>query len=140
MPVNRDAIGARGEAIVMVELTRRHGRDEPFFRPHFMGEKYPAIDFFVELVGGVENQTPFFLAQVKTTSTGYTPGGRLNARATPSEMAKLMRYPVPLSHRRRRRSGRRFPRRGDHWRQSPVPELADSPPARRPRHAANLVR
>lgn len=95
MPVNRDAIGAQGEAIVTVELLRRHGRNEPFFRPQFLGEKYPAIDFFVELVGVDGDLTPFFLAQVKATSTGYTRGGRLNARATPPKLANLKKYPAP---------------------------------------------
>lgn len=95
MPVNQDAIGAHGEAIVTVELIRRHGRNEPFFRPQFLGEKYPAIDFFVELIGADGDLTPFFLAQVKTTSTGYTRSGRLNARATPPMMTNLMRYPAP---------------------------------------------
>lgn len=72
MPVNQDAIGARGEAIVTNLLTRRHGRDGPLFRPQFLGEKYPAIDFSVELVGVAGDHTPFFFPQAKTTATGYT--------------------------------------------------------------------
>jgi len=95
MPVDRNAIGVRGEAIVTNLLTRRHGRDDPLFRPHFMGDKYPTIDFFVELVGAAGSHTPFFLAQVKATASGYTSTGRLRTRVASSEMADLARYPAP---------------------------------------------
>lgn len=95
MVVNRDAIGVRGEAIITNLLTRRHGRDEPLFRPQFLGEKYPTIDFFVELVGVTGNQTPFFLVQVKATAIGYTRAGRLRVRMTTKETISLVRYPAP---------------------------------------------
>jgi hypothetical protein len=55
MSVDRKLIGARGERIAMNLLTRAHGRAEPFFRPTFVGEKYPAVDLFVELIGAPGN-------------------------------------------------------------------------------------
>jgi hypothetical protein len=73
MSVDRNLIGARGERIAMNLLTRAHGRAEPFFRPTFLGEKYPAVEFFVELIGAPGNQVAFFFAQVKATRRGYTP-------------------------------------------------------------------
>ena len=97
MPLNRDAIGARGEAIVSNLLTRFHGRREPFFRPQFMGDKYPTVDFFVELVGARGTQIPFFLAQVKTTTRGYseTIPRRLRAQVSRAAMSNLVKYPAP---------------------------------------------
>lgn len=96
MPVDRNAVGARGEAIVTNLLTRRHGRDTSLFQPQFLGDKYPTIDFFVELVGSTGAQTPFFLVQVKATSTGYTRSNRLKAQVRRDDMAGLRRYPVPV--------------------------------------------
>lgn len=95
MPVGSDAIGTRGEGFVTNLLTRRHGHTEPYFRPPFLGGKYPAIDFFVGLLGATTPQTPYFLVQVKSTSGGYTQAGRLRARVTPSGMNSLVKYPAP---------------------------------------------
>lgn len=96
MPVNRDAIGARGERIAHNLLTRFHGRDEPLFQVQFLGDKYPAIDFFVELVGAAGSQAPFFFVQVKTTMQGYAGSGRrLKVRVDRAEMHGLVRYPAP---------------------------------------------
>lgn len=95
MPINRDAIGARGEAIVENLLTRRYRRSAPLFRPQFLGEKYPTIDFFVELVDAGGTQTPFFLAQAKTTSTGYNAQRRLRVQVPRNKMSGLVKYPAP---------------------------------------------
>lgn len=62
-----DAIGSRGEAIFFVLLTQFCGRQRPFFRPSFLGDKFATIDYFVELVD-VGLLTPFFFVQVKTTT------------------------------------------------------------------------
>jgi len=39
----------------------------PLFKPGFLGEKWPAVDYYVELLG-VRNASPFFFAQVKATT------------------------------------------------------------------------
>jgi hypothetical protein len=87
----RDHIGSRGEYLAFVLPTRFHGREQPYFRPYFLGEKAEALDFFVELVGAGE-RTPFFFAQVRTTRSGYVETGRrrrLRVSATRDEIARL---------------------------------------------------
>lgn len=95
MEVNRDSIGERGEAIVANLLTRRHRRPQPYFRPQFLGGKYPTIDFIVELLDADGPHTPFFLAQVKATSTGFNGRGQLKVRVPERVMTSLVKYPAP---------------------------------------------
>jgi hypothetical protein len=45
-----DDIGGRGESIFYVLLTNFCGRSRPFFRPHFLGEKFATLDYLVELI------------------------------------------------------------------------------------------
>jgi len=63
-----DVTGFRGEKIVELCLTEYAAFVEPLFRPGFLGDKWPAIDFYVEL-RSVPNMRPYFLGQAKTTST-----------------------------------------------------------------------
>ena len=51
--VGRDYIGKRGEAIATAALLDFCGNPEPYFDPHFLGEKCPTYDFLVELLGRV---------------------------------------------------------------------------------------
>jgi hypothetical protein len=44
-----DVIGSRGEKIVELRLTDYEGFPGPLFRPGFLGDKWPGIDFYVEL-------------------------------------------------------------------------------------------
>lgn len=96
MPADRNAIGVRGESIIVNLLTRPHNAGEPFFRPQFLGDKYPTLDFFVELVGVKEGPTPFFLVQAKTTTRGLMPrNGNLPIRVRAQDVTRLRRYPAP---------------------------------------------
>ncbi len=96
MPVDRDLVGTRGEQIAMLALTSFFDLPDPLFRPVFMGDKYPAIDLFVELINPPGDLSPFFVAQVKTTSLGYTSSGkRIKAKVSPSGLRGLISYPVP---------------------------------------------
>src|SRR5262245_22873586 len=59
-------IGDRGENIFELAITDYREFARPLFKPGFLGDKWPAVDYYVELVG-VEGSTPFFFAQIKTT-------------------------------------------------------------------------
>lgn len=90
-----DDIGYRGEALFYVMLTKFYGRPAPLFRPHFLGDKFPNIDFLVEL-SGVIPHTPYFFAQVKTTRLGYTSSPRrLRVRVSEKTVKALSSYPAP---------------------------------------------
>jgi hypothetical protein len=92
-----DDIGTRGEALLVVLLTDLSGREEPLFRPRFLGEKCPTVDHLVELVG-VQQGTPFFFTQVKTTRQGYTKSAkarRLKVQVPQEDIDRLLGYPAP---------------------------------------------
>jgi Domain of unknown function (DUF4365) len=92
----RDIIGERGEAIFRVLITRKHPtRGYLFDHPRFLGEKKRTIDFHVELFYD-ESLIPFFFAQVKATSEGYTQREhRLKIQVTATDMKRLAAYPAP---------------------------------------------
>ena len=91
----RQILGKRGEAIFTSVLTEFHANRGPLFDPTFLGDRWPAVDFFVELEG-TPFPRPFFFVQVRTTSLGYTKKRRrLRAKIPTSAMARLRRYPVP---------------------------------------------
>jgi hypothetical protein len=86
-----DVLGERGEAIAKLRLTDFPG---PLFRPAFLGDKWPAVDCLVQLVG-LGDRTPFFLAQVKATRKPPTRTGRLPVRISKEQVAALLAFPVP---------------------------------------------
>jgi hypothetical protein len=92
----KDVIGERGESIFRVLLTRKHPtRGYLFDHPRQLGEKKQTIDFYVELFHD-EYLTPFFFAQVKSTSQGYTrKEQRLKVQVTNADMKFLATYPAP---------------------------------------------
>jgi hypothetical protein len=59
-----DVIGNRGESIFELAITEYENRSSPLFRPAFVGEKWPAVDYYVELHGA----RGVFFAQVKATA------------------------------------------------------------------------
>ena len=61
-----DDIGERGQWLFCLLMTQIcPGRNEPYFRPRFLGDKYPTFDYLVELVA---SEAYFFFVQVKSTS------------------------------------------------------------------------
>jgi hypothetical protein len=93
-----DDIGNRGEALFFIMLTRFCGRRLPYFRPHFLGEKFATLDYLVELIDA-GSITPYFFVQVKTTTQGYTRGDitrrRLKVQIPSEDMRRLILYPAP---------------------------------------------
>lgn len=93
-----DDIGTRGEALFYVLMTQFCGRQRPFFRPHFLGSKFTALDYLVELVDAGPI-TPYCFVQVKTTIRGYTRGSqatrRLKVQVSKDDMQRLVSFPAP---------------------------------------------
>jgi hypothetical protein len=94
--VTTEDIGDRGEWLVCLMLTELcHGRNEPYFRPRFLGARYPGFDYLVELVGKEEW---FFFMQVKTTTLGYKKTARsvrLKVVVPKESVARLVASPIP---------------------------------------------
>lgn len=59
-------IGKRGERIFELAITDWNQFQMPLFNPGSLGDKWPGIDYYVELCG-VKDTIPFFFVQVKTT-------------------------------------------------------------------------
>jgi hypothetical protein len=92
--VNRDVLGLRGEALFESLILRSHPT-QGLFRPQFLGDKWPAADFIVELEG-VEEIRPFFMVQARATAEGYTQREkRLKVKCSQQAISALASYPLP---------------------------------------------
>jgi hypothetical protein len=90
-----DHIGARGEKLFEKLIMDFCGREEPYFRPHSLGEKREAVDFLVDLVGPGPG-VAFFFVQVKTTTQGYTrQDRRLKVKVSAADVRKLRACAAP---------------------------------------------
>lgn len=91
-----DDVGDRGQWLFCLLLTQIcPGRNEPYFRPAHLGDKYPTFDYLVELVG---SEAYFFLAQVKSTSQGYRKGSgtrRLRVNVDKEDVQRMGVSPIP---------------------------------------------
>jgi len=103
----QDVTGFRGEKIVELCLTDYSAFSRALFRPAFLGDKWPSIDFYVELMA-LPRKTPYFFIQAKTTSSTLRPASRaLRVSTRASDIEHLLRIPGPtylfgvheLSHR-----------------------------------------
>lgn len=91
----QDVTGFRGEKIVELCLTEYSAFARPLFRPGFLGDKWPAVDFYVEL-NGVRGKRPYFLTQIKTTSANLKAGAAsIGISSTKNDVERLLRIPGP---------------------------------------------
>ena len=91
--MTKDDIGERGHLLLGLLLTDLCGRDAPYFRPRFLGDKYPTFDFIVEVV---DHPAYFFFVQVKATSKGYTrEERRLIVRLEQLDVDRMVACPAP---------------------------------------------
>jgi hypothetical protein len=88
-------VGDRGEMLFKLAISEYSMFPRPLFRPGFLGEKWPAIDFYIELLG-VKSRTPFFFVQVKSTATAIPVGATdLEVSLPPKKRDFLFRVPGP---------------------------------------------
>jgi hypothetical protein len=91
--VAREDIGERGQWLFCHLMTELCGRDDPFFRPRFLGDKYPTFDYIVEVVDRPEY---FFFVQVKGTTRGYTQEPRrLRVQVSQDDVDRMVACPAP---------------------------------------------
>jgi hypothetical protein len=91
--LSQDDIGERGQNMFYVLLTDFCGRYEPFFRPRFLGDKYPTFDYIVELV---DHPQYYFFVQVKATNQGFTiKEKRLKVKVSQADIGRMVRCPAP---------------------------------------------
>ena len=91
----RDLIGFRGEKIVELCLSDYTQSGKALFRPGFLGDRWPAIDFYVEL-NSVRAKRPYFFGQVKSTSAPLaSESTHLRILAGKRDVERLLRIPGP---------------------------------------------
>jgi hypothetical protein len=74
-------------------FTELCGRDAPFFRPRFLGDKFPKFDYLVELV---DSPAYYFFVQVKGTTKGYTKDpARLRVEVPQADVDRMVACPAP---------------------------------------------
>jgi hypothetical protein len=88
----RDVTGRRGEVILELQLTDFREFDEPLFRLGFLGDKWPSIDFYVEL-RAVGEKKFYFFAQAKTTTAKLA--RTLHISTKKKDIAALLQIPGP---------------------------------------------
>jgi hypothetical protein len=90
-----NVIGGRGEKKLELCLTDYQNFKQPLFRLGFLGDKWPTVDFYVELTG-LKKQTPYFLAQVKTNARNLSADARyLTISTKKRDIERLLRIPGP---------------------------------------------
>jgi hypothetical protein len=91
----RDVRGFRGELIVQDILTDYQSFARPLFRPGFLGDKWPSIDFYVELLH-LAARTPYFFVQAKSTGSTLPRKSRnLIISMKKRDVERLLRVPGP---------------------------------------------
>ncbi len=88
----RDDTGFRGERFLEICLTDYQEFRGPLFRPGFLGDKWPTIDFYVEL-RAVRKRKPYFFAQAKATTSALSGGVRISTKKKDIEL--LLQIPGP---------------------------------------------
>jgi hypothetical protein len=90
-----EVVGYRGEEIVELCLTNYESFPEPLFRPGFLGDKWPSIDFYVEL-RRVPGTTPYFFGQAKATASRLLKSSSsLRISTKRQDVQRLLRIPGP---------------------------------------------
>lgn len=95
--LTREQIGRLAELIAATALSRpvRGHYRRALFRATALGEKYPTVDFIVDVLGPGDVSLGFFFAQVKGTTAGVGPGRRLPIDVPLDRYHLLLRMPVP---------------------------------------------
>lgn len=91
--MSQDDIGERGQWILGLVMTEFCGRQEPIFRPRFLGDKHPTFDYMIELV---DHPQYYFFVQVKATTQGYTKKDhRLKVQVSQKDVDLMVACPAP---------------------------------------------
>jgi len=91
----QDVTGFRGEKIAELALTDYSEFPKPLFQPGFLGDKWPAIDFYVELTA-VPGKRPCFFVQTKATKSKLTKRStHLSVSTKKTDIQRLLRIPGP---------------------------------------------
>ncbi len=92
----RNRIGKRAESIFSVLISKYiPNKNCHLLNPEFLGDKYPSVDFIVELAK-CDKTKAFFFASVRSTREGYTVrDNNLLVKYRKDDLDELKKIPVP---------------------------------------------
>lgn len=90
--VEPDVVGSRGEILFELAITQYKAFRRPLFRSRHLGEKWPTVDFFVEIRGG--KKRPFFFVQVKSRTAKAT-GKFFTVQIKGRDYDRMLKIPAP---------------------------------------------
>src|SRR4051812_31745303 len=92
-----NAIGDFGEGLVRSSFSRpvRRIYRRPLFRVAALGDKFPIVDFIVEVLDRNEDSLGFFFVQAKSTSIAKPKSKRLKLEIDLEKFNKLAATPAP---------------------------------------------
>jgi hypothetical protein len=91
----QEVTGFRGEKIAELALTEFSEFRTPLFQPGFLGDKWPSIDFYVEL-NSVRGKRPYFFVQTKATRSKLTTSSvSLSISTKKKDIERLLKIPGP---------------------------------------------
>ena len=95
--MTNDQIGRLAELIAAKDLSRavRRSYRRPLFRATFLGEKYPTVDFIVDVLDHRDRSLAFFFVQVKGTAGANASSGRIPVDVAAERFNLLVRIPAP---------------------------------------------
>jgi hypothetical protein len=95
MPVMTNMIGKRGEILFSFLISQPGERGVYCLDPSFLGDKYPTIDFIVDLLN-YPGKRSFFFASVKATQRGMDGEQRLRVQVSKQDLGRLQSFGVPV--------------------------------------------
>jgi hypothetical protein len=92
-----NAIGDFGETLAQAHFSRpvRGAYRRPLFRASHLGEKYPVVDFIVDILDANEDSLGFFFVQVKATKSAKSKAKTLALQIEKTKYNKLAQIPAP---------------------------------------------
>ena len=92
-----DQIGRLAEAIAIVQFAKFVGTpyNRPLFRATLLGEKYPAADMLVDVIGPRDETTGLFFLQIKGTAIASLTAPRIAIDVSLERFNRLVQLPAP---------------------------------------------
>ncbi len=91
----KDRLGEKCEEIFVALMTESHSDKGAIFKPRYLDDKLPYVDYIVELVGAGQS-APYFFVQVKSTTQGCTKKqNRLKVKFSQESVRGIASYPAP---------------------------------------------
>ena len=96
MGLRNSSTGDRGERVFFMRITDYVRFDLPLFRTAFLGDKWPNLDYLIEVIEG-ESARPFGFVQVRSTRDALNTVGRfIPMILSKRESTDLRKYKGPV--------------------------------------------